>query len=236
MQQNLESLCRDYQFNPGDILYILHKDSWTQIHTFDGRVIPTKIPVKHLFEQLPHGDFLSIQKGTVVSQNYIVEISDTGVYTMVDGVQFQGRRRNPAQHKRNRQLLHHPAGDGGNRPPLTLLEKCSILDDAPIAFCVIELVFGESGIGFDFIFRYCNREMEHLEGRTLAEMVNRSFYHVFPNGDKKWLIPYSDVALNGTRRVINDYSPEVQKQLTIQCFQPQYGYCACFLTETSSAK
>ena len=235
MQQSLERLCRDHHVGPGDILYIVHSEGWSRIHTLDGEVIQTKIPVKHLFEQLPQEDFLSIQKGTLVSRSHVMEISDDGVYTMVDGVQFQGRRRNLAQHKRNRQLLHRPAGNGSGLP-LTLLEKCSILDDAPIAFCVIELVFGESGVGFDFIFRYCNREMENLEGKTLEEMVNQSFYQVFPNGDKKWLIPYSDVALNGTRRVINDYSPEVQKHLTIQCFQPQYGYCACFLTENSGVK
>ena len=85
MQQSLERLCRDHHVGLGDILYIVHSEGWTRIHTLDGEVIQTKIPVKHLFEQLPQEDFLSIQKGTLVSRSHIMEISDSGVYTMVDG-------------------------------------------------------------------------------------------------------------------------------------------------------
>jgi len=49
------------------------------------------------------------------------------------------------------------------------------------------------------------------------------------NGDKKWLISYADVALNGVQRTLYDYSPEIGKNLTIYCYQPQPGYCACVL-------
>ena len=113
--------------------------------------------------------------------------------------------------------------------PLSMLEKCSLLDDMPLAFCVIELVFNEDGHGVDFIFRYCNAEMAVVEGVPIEEMLNRSFYKVFPNGDKKWLVAYADVALNGTKHTLHDYSPEVDKNLIIHCYQPEPGYCACVL-------
>lgn len=58
----------------------------------------------------------------------------------------------------------------------------------PIAFCVIELVFDEKGHGVDFVFRYCNEMMADVEGMPVSEMINRSFYEVFENGDKSgWL-------------------------------------------------
>ena len=117
---------------------------------------------------------------------------------------------------------------------MSLLVKCSLLDDMPLAFCVIELVFNESGHGVDFIFRYCNAEMATIEGVPVEEMLNRSFYEVFPNGDKKWLVSYADVALNGTRHTLHDYSPEVDKYLTIHCYQPEPGYCACVLQAIDS--
>lgn len=107
--------------------------------------------------------------------------------------------------------------------------KNSLLDDMPLAFCVIELVFNEDGHGVDFIFRYCNAEMANIEGVPVEEMLDRSFYKVFPNGDKKWLVSYADVALNGTKHTLHDYSPEVDKNLTIHCYQPEPGYCACVL-------
>ena len=84
----------------------------------------------------------------------------------------------------------------------------------------------------DFIFRYCNAEMANVEGVPVEEMLNRSFYEVFRNGDKKWLVAYADVALNGTKRILHDYSPEIDKYLTIHCYQPEPGYCACVLQVT----
>ena len=74
--------------------------------------------------------------------------------------------------------------------------------------------------------------MAVVEGVHIADMINRSFYKVFENGDKKWLVTYADVALNGTKRIIHDYSPEINKNLTIHCFQPSPGYCACVLIPT----
>ena len=84
----------------------------------------------------------------------------------------------------------------------------------------------------DFIFRYCNAEMAVVEGVPIEEMLNRSFYKVFPNGDKKWLVAYADVALNGTKHPLHDYSPEINKNLIIHCYQPEPGYCACVLQVT----
>ena len=68
-----------------------------------------------------------------------------------------------------------------------------------------------------------------VEGVPVSEMLNRSFYEVFENGDKKWLVTYADVALNGNKHILQDYSPEIDKTLTIYCFQPAPGYCACVL-------
>ena len=105
----------------------------------------------------------------------------------------------------------------------------------PVAYCVIELVFDEDGHGVDFVFRYCNKHMEVVEGIPLEEMLNRSFYEVFKNGDRKWLVSYADVALNGSKRTLSDYSPEIDKNLTIYCYQPEPGFCACVLVPEQDA-
>lgn len=77
----------------------------------------------------------------------------------------------------------------------------------PLAFCVIELVFDEKGHGVDFVFRYCNEMMADVEGIPISEMINRSFYEVFENGDKKWLVTYADVALNGNQAYSDRLQP-----------------------------
>ena len=215
-----------------NILYLTRQNPDTKITFLDGKEIRTAIPVKEIAIYLPDEEFVNITKGVLLRKSQIVNISDDGLYTMTDGSVFQGRKRNISQHKQLRQALGlSPKQDekAEKMIPLELLEKCSILNDMPLAFCVIELVFDANGRGVDFVFRYCNEEMAVVEGIPVSEMLNNSFYEVFENGDKKWLVTYADVALNGTKVILHDYSPEIGKDLTIYCFQPHPGYCACIL-------
>lgn len=215
-----------------NILYLTRQNPLTKITFFDGKEILTAIPVKEIAIYLPDEEFVNITKGILLRKSQIVNISDDGLYAMTDGSVFQGRKRNISQHKQLRQALGLSKEQNEKTEkmiPLELLEKCSILNDMPLAFCVIELVFDANGRGVDFVFRYCNEEMAVVEGIPVSEMLNNSFYKVFENGDKKWLVTYADVALNGTKVILHDYSPEIGKELTIYCFQPHPGYCACIL-------
>lgn len=213
------------------ILYIYRSDNKTVIHCENEEDVVSLIPVHKLEAFLPEDEFVSIAKGVVVRRSGIVHISDAGVYTMADGKTFQGRRRYLSEHKRLRRELglDIPSSQEEFSPPLGFYEKCSILDDMPLAYCVIELVFDADGHGVDFIFRYCNKQMAVVEGVPVEEMLNRSFYEVFRNGDRKWLVSYADVALNGTKHTLKDFSPEIGKNLTIYCYQPEPGFCACIL-------
>lgn len=215
-----------------NILYLTRQNPLTKITFFDGKEILTAIPVKEIAIYLPDEEFVNITKGILLRKSQIVNISDDGLYAMTDGSVFQGRKRNISQHKQLRQVLGLSKEQNEKTEkmiPLELLEKCSILNDMPLAFCVIELVFDANGRGVDFVFRYCNEEMAVVEGIPVSEMLNNSFYEVFENGDKKWLVTYADVALNGKKVILHDYSPEIGKDLTIYCFQPHPGYCACIL-------
>ena len=215
-----------------NILYLTRQNPHTKITFFDGKEILTEIPVKEIAIYLPDEEFVNITKGVLLRKSQIVNISGDGLYTMTDGSVFQGRKRNISQHKQLRQALglsKEQDEKAEKMVPLELLEKCSILNDMPLAFCVIELVFDANGRGVDFVFRYCNEEMAVVEGIPVSEMLNNSFYEVFENGDKKWLVTYADVALNGTKVILHDYSPEIGKDLSIYCFQPHPGYCACIL-------
>ena len=215
-----------------NILYLTRQNPDTKITFFDGKEILTAIPVKEIAIYLPDEEFVNITKGVLLRKSQIVNISGDGLYTMTDGSVFQGRKRNISQHKQLRQALglsKEQDAKAEKMIPFELLEKCSILNDMPLAFCVIELVFDANGRGVDFVFRYCNEEMAVVEGIPVSEMLNNSFYEVFKNGDKKWLVTYADVALNGTKVILHDYSPEIGKDLSIYCFQPHPGYCACIL-------
>ena len=228
---DMEKFLKKHKIETEKILYIYHRDRKTYVCQEPGEEVFTSIPLKDILAFLPEDNFLSITRNVIVRRDKIINISHDGVYTMIDGKTFQGRTRYLSTHRRlkkemesgyknAREITHHP---------LSFLEKCSILDDMPVAYCVIELTFDENGHGVDFVFRYCNKHMEVVEGIPVEEMLNRSFYEVFKNGDRKWLVSYADVALNGSKRTLSDYSPEIGKNLTVYCYQPQPGYCACVL-------
>ena len=212
-----------------NIKYIIREDSRTNIYLTDGRVVDTFHTIISISEMLPEDNFVLIKKGILVSKNQIAKI-EKNTYTMLDGKVFEARKRGLSAHKSLNESLSRnvnvPLGSASD-----IFKTFSILDKMPAPFCVIELIFDETGRGMDFIFRYCNKEMEQLENKTIDEMLNHSFYDIFQNADRKWLVSYANVALNGVPCTLTDYSPEVNKTLTIRCFQPIEGYCACLLLE-----
>ncbi len=226
MSEQIQRFLKKNKIEIEDISYITREDKRTCVHLADGRVIKTLINVKDFYDVLETYSFLSINKGTIVSKNHIEFIQD-GEYHMMDGSILQGRKRTQATHKRINNNLHTGFLETLNAHNIS--ERFSILDQLPVAFCIIELMISEEGRGIDFKFRYCNKEMERLENKSINEMLNQSFYKVFQNADKKWLGIYTDVALNGTKRSIQSYSPEIGKMIYITCYQPLEGFCACLL-------
>lgn len=227
---------KKHRISVAEVMYVYRHEGKTKIHLTNGTEAATLLPIHELRDFLPTAEFLNIAKGVLVRRSQIAHIADNGLYTMTDSKTFQGRRRNLSAHKRLRRelQLEHSANQAA-LAAMGLFEKCSILNDMPLAYCVIELVFDENGHGVDFIFRYCNAQMAVVEGLPVSQMLNRSFYEVFKNGNKKWLVAYADVALNGTKRILNDFSPEIGKQLTIYCYQPEPGFCACILIPQKDA-
>ena len=234
---DLERFFKRHHIETENILYIYHSNRRSVVCMGSGEEATTTIPIHELLAFLPEEEFISISRNAIVRRDKILNISKDGVYTMPDGKTFQGRTRYLSTHRRLRKEMHFdaPMPQAEFAPPLSFFEKCSILDDMPVAYCVIELVFDENGHGVDFVFRYCNKHMAVVEGIPVEDMLNRSFYEVFKNGDKKWLISYADVALNGVQRTLSDYSPAIDKHLTIYCYQPEPGFCACVLVPEQDA-
>lgn len=209
-----------------DIKYVIRETKKTCIYLKNGTVVETFIPIKNFSQELIPYDFININKGIVVAKGQVDRI-ENGTYYLIDGKRFDGRKRTVGKHKHINDMIIASAESISN---MDISKRFAVLDNMPVAFCVIELVFNDDNKGIDFIFRYCNKQMEVVEGKTIDQMVNHSFYRVFPKADKKWLVAYSKVAVNGESATFKDYSPEIGKDLLINCFQPIEGFCACLLT------
>lgn len=212
---------KKYKVEGSKIMYMTRDGRKTVIHQENGRKVETFHAIKGILENYPDEMFEIINKGIVVAPKYVEKV-DNNVYTMTDGATFKGRVRVTKEQKDNAYRYNEDI-------VTTDWNEYAILDNMPLAYCIIELVFDEKGRGIDFIFRYCNKHMEDIEGKTLDEMINKSFYEVFENGDKKWLVTYADVALNGNSHTIESFSPEIDARLRIYCYQPKPNFCACVL-------
>lgn len=230
MGDRVTNFFKKKQIQPEYLIYLLREDGKTVLHFMDSHTLSTRIPLKEILAQLPEEDFLNIQKGVAVSAAQIADISAEGIYTMSDGRTFQGRRRNPKEHQTHRRSLHL---DGyvpvSEIEKLTLPEKCTVLDNGPIAVCLIELQFAPDGAICDLVFRYVNEQMAEFEGLPVERLTGLSINSLYKNLDPKKLIAYADVALNGTNRVFRARGLVSDEPLIICCHQPAQGFCMCSL-------
>jgi len=232
MTPNMENYLRRHGIRWGDIKYILRENGKTVIYLEDGRREETYNTVKSLLDVLPDEEFVCVNKGIVLAKKKIVNVTGS-LYTMSDGSEYTGRAHQNGGHMANIPDVITVSPGDRILSPEQIFEMYSSMDNLPIPFCIIELTFNDSGKGIDFIFRYSNKAMDGLSGGKGRAIRNKSFYEVHPNADRRWLVPYTDVALNGNPRVIeSNKTPGGENiNITVYCFQVAKNYCACLVVE-----
>lgn len=225
MSTQLEKFYKKHQIFPKEILYIVREEGKTVIYLTDGRSVQTFTPLKSVIDGLQGVKMLSVNKGVAVNEQQVANV-DNGCYTMTDGRTFRGRVRTPGEHSRNKTMINRRIAAPQTTEPL--ISRFAIMDNFPLPFCIIELVFGKEGHGIDFVFRYCNKAMELYEQIDKGSLVNHTYYEVFPKGERKWLITFADIALHGDSKVIEDFKTG-QGPVRVFCFQLEEGFCACAL-------
>ena len=225
MSIQLDKFFRKNQIAPNKILYLVREEGKTAIYLTDGRCVKTFTPLKTVIDGLPGLKLLSVNKGVTVNELQVANVED-GCYTMTDGRTFRGRVRTPGEHSRNKSMINRRITRA--QTPGPLIDRFYILDNFPLPFCVIELVFGKDGHGIDFLFRYCNKAMEEFEGVDRNNAVDHTYLEVFPQGNRKWLIAFSEVALHGGSKIIEDFKTG-RGPVRVFCFQLEEGFCACAL-------
>ncbi len=226
MDQKAAKFLTKMQVRPKDILYFIREDRKSVIYLADGRQLDTYIPIKYLLSALPKGAFLNITKGVVVAAAEIVHI-EGGVYTMSDGRRFMGRRRGAGEHKSNRRILENRVLPENRLVAETVAQRFSVLDHHILPCCVVQLVFNSEGRGVDFVFRYCNQALARAEGWNLENILDRSFFDIFDDDNRTWFAVYHHVATTGKPRVVRGPHPKAGYPVSVYCYQPLEGYCAC---------
>ncbi len=233
MKNKIENFMSRNDIDTERIMYIIREESKTCIYISDGRRIESYFSIKRLTEVIGNSRFVTVNKGVLVSLNFVSNISD-GNYEMTDGKILKGRVRTPGEHKRNKIIVRSLESVGGIPSELVndrfteeqIEEKFSILDDLPLPFAVFEIKY-EKEKPVDIFFKYLNKKMAEMAESTVEATRGRSFYDVFENGDRKWIEINEEVVVTGEARAVRRFSPEVGKYLSLYYFSPISGYCAC---------
>lgn len=233
MEEKLKKFFEKNNIKVKDIMYILRDGRQTAFHLIDGRVCKNYAHIKDLEAELSANNFIRINKSIIVAKHHIASVED-GIYTMADGRGLRGRVRTPGAHKTTAKSL------GENRAVPKKSEYSTrrlgvdgfaVLEAMNLPFCLVELVL-DKGRGMDFVFRYCNSQMAEYEGKPLKSMINRSFFEVYDSDyNKRWLTIFADVAINGESRMVYDLNEVTNRRVSVYCFCPKEGFCACVLAE-----
>ena len=63
-----------------------------------------------------------------------------------------------------------------------------------------------------------------------------SFSDIWGDNGAKWLNIYTKTALEGLTQNIEDYNENLKKYLSVDCYQPMYGYCGCFMRDVTQRR
>ena len=219
------------QIRRADILYIIKSEYLSLIHMLDGDIIQTITTIQELEEMLG-GDCIEVKRGCIVSVSAITEVKDKIYLYNGEAISYTKRKKKAIRLERQeKQKLMIDEINGKNQPMTDeeYHQYYEICDKFPFAFTDIEMVFNEKRHAVDWIFRYGNEALAELEGIPLKEMIGNTFSSLFDNMDAKWLRCYERAALYGETMEIEEYSPEIDANLRILCFQTFPGHCGCIL-------
>ena len=221
----------EYRIFISNILYATVEQGIVSIHTKDGSVYQNKTSLRKLAEQLGDG-FIKTSSNTLVSVRNIREISDKVWLSNGEGLTYCVGTKSVAKKRMleaKKKIVECNAGEDIPKTEEEYRAYYSGFEHMPFAFADIEMVFDESYRAVDWIFQYGNPALAKLEKLPLDVLIGSAFGDLFYNMDSKWLESYERAALYGEMIEIVDYSPEIDTNLKVICFQTFVGHCGCIL-------
>ncbi|MGN0154854.1 MAG: LytTR family transcriptional regulator DNA-binding domain-containing protein [Lachnospiraceae bacterium] len=229
---------KEYRIAISTILYVTVKQDIVYIHTIDGNVYRERISLRKMGERLGDG-FLKINTSTLVAVRNIREISDKIWLCNGEGLSYIERNKRKFMKRivdEKKKMAERHAGEDIPRTEEEYREYYRGFEHMPFAFADIEMVFDDSFRAVDWIFRYGNPALAKLEKLPLHVLIGSAFGDLFYNMDSKWLESYERAALYGETLEILDYSPEIDTNLKVICFQTFVGHCGCILFNVDEMK
>lgn len=224
------------QIPANSIIYANVTDKLCKIHLDNGESLNLFITISELMDKLGNVDFLRVSRSSLVAYTAVETVNQEEI-VLYGGVRipYSRSRRKEIMDKARSCMERQVVCRDKNRPlgELNFHMDFCFWDNVPVGFGVLEFISDASGRFSDFIFRYANRRLGEIEGVPRENLVDRAYGQIFKGSHSKWLAIYSKVAFMGDTVELIDYSPELDKELLVICYQPAYGYCACIVCDAT---
>ena len=214
-----------------DVLYVRTSGRSCEIHTTDGSLYRTHMPLSDLEDALGAG-FVRIDRCCIVSARAIHRIDGRIVLVNGETLDYAGRRKAAILAQVQEEQQRMIEGFGREGVPATAeayRRHYQSFDTMPFAFADIEMVFNREQRAVDWIFRYGNPALAELERIPLEQLIDHSFGSLFSNMASKWLRLYERATLYGETLETVDFSPEIDACIKVTCFPTFPCHCGCIL-------
>ncbi len=112
----------------------------------------------------------------------------------------------------------------------------AVIANLPIAYAYHKVILDNYEAPVDYEFLYVNQAFEDLTGLKGKDIINRRITEVLPNirsGSFDWIKYYGEVAMNGGRKVFEQYSAPFNKSYKIQVSSPEKYYFTTIFIDIS---
>ena len=104
------------------------------------------------------------------------------------------------------------------------------------AFALHEMICDESGNPIDYRFLAVNPAYEKMLGIPSTKLLGRRILEVFPNIGEKWIRLCGEVALQGTKKSLQQFSKVLNRHLSISMYSPAAGRFALLAVDITDEK
>lgn len=213
------------------IVYARVVDKLCTIHFTDEKPVSVFLTLSALLGMLPEKEFIQINRGCLVALQYIKNVTERFVI-MSNGTEllYSSRKKSSILYAFQESLSQRANSHQALSWKQDFSAEFRCLDHCPMPFFILECVTDRSSKTPSFVVRYANDAMAAFRQTPLRTLVNSQFE---PDGfTREHVIYMSEVAYIGKTKVWFQRHRASGTHIHIVCYQPHYGYCACFVLPT----
>ena len=115
-------------------------------------------------------------------------------------------------------------------------ELWAMFENMHDAFALHEMICDEAGNAIDYRFLAVNPAYEKMLGIPSNKLLGRRILDVFPNIGEKWIRLCGEVALQGTKKSMKQYSKVLNRHLSMSMYSPAPGRFALLAMDITDEK